>query len=185
MHTFSTLAVLLLTYIVASTSAFTIVYPSSKYYVAANTTCYIRWTYNASSDPDHFSIELEYPNEPPYAIATTVNSSLGMINWTVQEVPPRPGYDIVFVNIGDINQRYATSEKFEIKGLGNSSSVYQPPSTASTDNTNSSAPDSKNSTNKTSDGSSLSTNARSLFYSYQMALIVIGVVSFVGYFNGF
>ncbi|CAG8606950.1 9284_t:CDS:2 [Ambispora gerdemannii] len=181
----TTLATCLLTYIVASTSAFTILYPSGKYWVVLNTTSVVRWTYNASSDPPNFSVELQSPDAsfPLYAIVTTANSSLGIANWTVQQVPPGTGYKIVFVNIGDINQRYTVSEDFEIKANGSTPSEYKDPSsTTSTGNdTNNSGSGDNKSNNSKSDGNSLSTNARSSFYAYQMTLIV-GVVGLVGYF---
>ncbi|KAF8588375.1 hypothetical protein K439DRAFT_1335374, partial [Ramaria rubella] len=62
-----------------------------------------------------FSIELiNQIFNSQFALANNVATTQGSISFSLPVVPPGSGYTIEFVNIGNINQIFATSASFSV-----------------------------------------------------------------------
>ncbi|CAA7264945.1 unnamed protein product [Cyclocybe aegerita] len=108
----------------------------------------IRWTNEASDTFDTFSLELiNTAFNNAFAIANNVNPSAGQITLTLPIVPVGSGYTLEAVNIGNINDVFASTGSFSIGA-----------STASVTSTSTSA---SGSTSGTVSGSGSSTVATS------------------------
>ncbi|KIM35610.1 hypothetical protein M413DRAFT_20729 [Hebeloma cylindrosporum] len=74
----------------------------------------IKWT-NEPNDPETWSFELiNTAFNNAFAIANNVNPSASSLTLTIPIVPVGDGYTLQAVNIGDINQVYATTGSFSI-----------------------------------------------------------------------
>jgi len=89
----------------------------------------INWTTTAG-DPTSFSFELlNQVFNNAYAIANNVATSLGTLTLDIPIVPPGDGYTLEAVNIGNINDVFASTGPFSIGPATTTSSA--PPSTTS------------------------------------------------------
>ncbi|KAH9486142.1 hypothetical protein JR316_0000206 [Psilocybe cubensis] len=95
-------------------SALTLTFPSNA---TSGGEVTITWTVDAS-DPSRFStFSFELINESfnnAYAIANNVDPALLKLTLTLPVVPVGAGYTLQAVNIGDINDVFATSSSFSI-----------------------------------------------------------------------
>ncbi|KAG9306807.1 hypothetical protein G9A89_005707 [Geosiphon pyriformis] len=161
--------------VLARQTSIKVLYPSEKYYLVANSTINIVWSSNSTADdPKAFSIELEYPNEPSFAIANNVKTSLGEVTVLVQQVPPRKGYRLAFVNISNINDPYAVSELFEIKSLGTEVIKYEPPKESSSQSTINSSNSGNNTNSTASSATTLNVHTSRYAIVTTLALVVLG-----------
>lgn len=124
----------------ASADNITILYPSSQYWLVAETPQQVIWTYDVA--PQQFSIYLNNKNLSIVNIALTSNVVTNGKNASVVITLNPSQYDqgdyyITFSSIGNISDVYATSENFELKKPGSTSSVYPPPTSASPSSTGS------------------------------------------------
>ncbi|KDR85922.1 hypothetical protein GALMADRAFT_132548 [Galerina marginata CBS 339.88] len=88
----------------------------------------IKWN-SAPNDPDSWSFELVntvFHNS--FAIANNVNPTAGQLTLTLPVVPVGDGYTLEAVNVGNIDDIFATSAGFSIGA--NSASVSSAPSTS-------------------------------------------------------
>ncbi|CAH1760425.1 9467_t:CDS:10 [Entrophospora sp. SA101] len=162
------------------TTELKIVYPSPNYYLVAGADNKVQWTFDPTTDPKAFSMYLNNPKIPDlsdFAIANTVNTTLGV---TTVQIPPslvNTGFVIRFTNVANIADIYTTSEQFEIKAPGTTPTTYVPPvpTTSAVATTNSD-------TAATTSPSSPSTNApksnsESLFDNSNFGLLIITIAS--------
>jgi len=79
----------------------------------------VKWdNVKVGTDPAVFTIELVNPAfNDQFAIANTVDSSLGELPITLPVVPARDGYTIALVEVGNINNVYASSSSFSIAAV--------------------------------------------------------------------
>ncbi|CAG8556742.1 11375_t:CDS:2 [Paraglomus brasilianum] len=128
-----------------ATAKIDILYPSKDYWLVANSTATILWNSTDPSDPQRFSIFLINPNVPDlkqYALANnaiTLNHNVSIAVPDLTKAGVQQGYSIIFTNIGNITDVYATSETFDVKASGSPPSTYAPPTPPSTSGGNSSS----------------------------------------------
>ncbi|CAG8539071.1 4447_t:CDS:2 [Paraglomus occultum] len=162
-----------------SLSEIKILYPSSTYWLVANTTADVLWnSTDPVNDPQRFSVYLVNPNVPDlkqYALANNAitanhNVSVTVPNFVTRDV--QQGYSIIFTNIGNISEVYSTSETFDIKPVGNTPSTYSPPTPpgSSTNNTGNST-----NTGKSSDSEVIS--ARVYLSTFFAAAVVAAMMA--------
>nr|CAG8567521.1 5605_t:CDS:2 [Entrophospora candida] len=164
-----------------------IVYPSPNYYLVAGADNKIQWTFDPTTDPSAFSVYLNNPKIPDlsdFAIANTVNTTLGV---TTVQIPPslvNTGFVIRFTNVANIADIYTTSEQFEIKAPGTTPTTYVAPvpttSAVATTNTDTAATTSPSSSSTNAPKS----NSESLFDNSNFGLLIITITKiFKGTFN--
>ncbi|KAF9562287.1 hypothetical protein CPC08DRAFT_817229 [Agrocybe pediades] len=82
----------------------------------------IKWT-SAPGDPETFSFELiNTAFNNAFAIANNVNPTAGQLTLTLPPVPVGDGYTLEAVNIGNINDVFASSPSFSIGAATTTSS---------------------------------------------------------------
>jgi len=83
----------------------------------------IQWT-TVAGDPTTFSLELLNPSfNNAFAIANNVPTSDGKITLNLPIVPVGPGYTLEAVDIGNINNVYATTGSFSIGATASTTST--------------------------------------------------------------
>ncbi|RDB15693.1 hypothetical protein Hypma_003973 [Hypsizygus marmoreus] len=110
----------------------------------------ITWSYNPSTDPSTFSIELI--NEVfhnAFAIANNVDATQEQIDLVLPVVPVGPGYTVQFVNPGNIGDVFAETGTFTI-GENTSSTASSTSSSASSSSSSSASRSTSGSTSRTS-----------------------------------
>uniref|UniRef100_A0A1D1YFK7 Serine/threonine-protein phosphatase 4 regulatory subunit 4 n=1 Tax=Anthurium amnicola TaxID=1678845 RepID=A0A1D1YFK7_9ARAE len=121
-----------------ATAEIKILYPSTAYWLVANSTATVLWnSTDPVNDPQRFSIFLVNPNVPDlkqYALANNAITSNHNVSIAVPNLTKdvQQGYTIIFTNIGNIAEVYATSETFDVKPSGSAISTYTPPTPPST-----------------------------------------------------
>jgi len=92
---------------------------------------------SAPGDPATFTLELIHPDfRDKFAIANNLDPSQGSITLTLPVLTAQGGYTLEAVNIGDLNDVYATTGSFSI---GQSTGTYTPVPQTSTTGTSSAA----------------------------------------------
>ncbi|KAF4611563.1 hypothetical protein D9613_004392 [Agrocybe pediades] len=92
----------------------------------------IKWT-SAPNDPETFSFELiNTAFNNAFAIANNVNPTAGQLTLTLPPVPVGDGYTLEAVNIGNINDVFASSPSFSIGAATTTSSSGSSTSASST-----------------------------------------------------
>ncbi|GES76823.1 hypothetical protein GLOIN_2v1574867 [Rhizophagus clarus] len=127
-----------------------IIFPSSQYYLVAGQTNEIMWTSDNLTDTLSFSMFLINPSIPDlkqFAIANNVDPRLGKKDVEIAPNINGTGFQLIFTNIGNIADVFATSQSFEIKQAGTTPIAYATPTPTPTPapSTNNTAKSSSNS----------------------------------------
>jgi len=182
------LVLTLLSLLAASARAtITISNPSSaSYWVNATANNSLTWS-STANDPSIFHAYVIHDGntsfQGAYAIANNVQTALGSVNVPVLNLVADTGYQIIFGNISNISDVYATSQSFEIKIQGTtpaptvSSGGSTPGASGSRASGSSSGSGAASETGKSSSGSPVVMSGTRVSGSVAVALVLAGLAS--------
>ncbi|RIA88217.1 hypothetical protein C1645_775533 [Glomus cerebriforme] len=116
-----------------------IIYPSAQYYLVAGQANEVLWT-KEITDTTAFSIFLinsKIVDLKEFALANNVDPRLNKTDVLIGQNLVNTGFQIIFTDIGNITNIYATSEPFEIKPNGTAPIAYVTPTPTPTGTSNS------------------------------------------------